>query len=130
MTSERKTILWRRFARFIGWTDVFVVVLLAVLGVKVAAQVKRRIVYNYDPTTQMTLTLDDHTNRISKIEGQVEDLKQRSRDDSKVNAASNMEGRISRLEATQDINKQLLIGISVAVGLMLIETAQRRLSKT
>lgn len=124
----------RRFNKFIGWTDIFVIILLSLLALKLitvrvqAQTIKRRIVYNYDPTSQMVEELNSQGQRISKLEGRVEDISQGKRDDKKIDANSNFEGRLAKLEASQDIMKQLLIAILIAVILMLIETAQRRLT--
>jgi len=121
MTAERKAIFYRRWNKFIGWSDILTVILLAMLAMHALAQ--------SGATQAQTETMEKNTRAVSKLEAEVSDLQVQLVAHNAQMLAMNVEGRLARLEAAQEINKELLIGISIALALMLIETAQRRLSK-
>lgn len=129
MTAGKKAQVYRLTGNLVSAIDVYAIIVMLVLTAHVGAtEIKRRIVYNYDPTTQFTEQEAENRERISKLEGKVEDIQQRSREDAKVGVASNVEGRLSRLEQAQDTNKELLIAIVVGLVGLIAEAFQRRVA--
>ena len=66
---------------------------------------------------------------LSRLDTEVADLREQLSQHSAQMSAMNVEGRLSRLETTQDINQRLLLAIAGSLGLLLLEAAQRRFGK-
>lgn len=125
MTADNKALFFRRWSLLIGWADICVVILLGILVLHVAAQTTKR--YSDRPIIDDRAEQDGR--KLSRMEGQMVDMQQQFQEHVSQMATLNVEGRLSRLETIQDINQKLLIGISIAIALLLIEAAQRRLAK-
>jgi hypothetical protein len=112
-----------KFWNFIGWADVTTVAALVVLTGMLMAE-PRKIVTDYPVASEQQA--QDNTSRIARLEGRVDELKD---DQARLTDPVVTENRITRLESALDTIKSLLIGISTAVGLMLLESAHRLLVK-
>ena len=116
--------LKKKFWHFIGWADITTVAALIILTGMLMAEPQKKIVYNYPVASESEL--ENNTSRIARLEGRVDELKD---DEARLADPVATENRITRLESALDTIKSLLIGISTAVGLMLLESAHRLLVK-
>jgi hypothetical protein len=127
MTAERKALFVRRIAVLAGCADLVILLILGGLTIQVAAQTSR---YSDRPVNDEDHAIEEADGRkISRLQGDVQNLQRQVDGHVASEAAINAESRISKLEAIQDVNQKLLIGIALAVGALLAETAYRRLSR-
>lgn len=126
MTADKQLSMYRKFSLAVGWADVLIVVVLIAFSSRLLAQSSQRQTQEdrrYDVQPRDSVNVGE---RVSRMEVEIDDLQQKQLEESRASMAANVEGRLSRLEATQDINNKLLITIACAISLLLLEAGQRR----
>lgn len=123
MTTEKRTKVLRYVASAIGAAELYTIIFVIVIGAQMMGQIVNhtRTVYNYDPMQDVLQESAKQGQRISHLEAETEDLRQKVRDETRMNDGKKIDERLGRLESAQETNNKLLLGIAAGLVLMLME---------
>ena len=119
-----KPLIFGTVWKLIAWSEISVSIILMVGGLTVYA--KPPLANAILQQLPIKTVVRDNEDRITKLEVQVENLQEAQ---SRITDPVKTEARLVKLEEQWDTIKSLLMGIALSVGLLLIESGHRLLSR-
>jgi hypothetical protein len=130
MTADREAIVYCRWNKLMGWSNVSVVIILAALTIRLAAAPFPSQKPQHVAAVRIA-TDEENVRELARLEEDVANLKTTvAEHDTDMRAITEqhegLETRLAVLEKTGDYNKDLLIGIVIGLVLLLVGDIERR----